>query len=439
MTSPPNHSGEAGGGKSQTGRIRRPSPKALWHNPLVRHNLFYLVGIGGSGAGVLIAQSYGAHHLSAANNGASTAVVAVLNLLYTTSYVVAAGTAREVAAALTQGMPAPAQWQALRRSGYRIGLVLGAAMIPVDVLLAVLLHLADPWILAVTVVAGPVAALGGTQRGYLQGAGDFRRLAANFLCYGVTMVVLAVVLLHLGLGPTAVPIASVMGALGSAVYPLHPRVAASGLRGHPGALIDGTVVAGASTAQIFNNIDVVTARHILTPYGAGLYSGLSVMGKIIFFGTSSLSAVMYPRVAAAPSAAARRHLLLQTFAALAAVDALVVTAYAIFSRPLLGVVLGRPYERDSSLLLLFSAGVVGLTVVNLLVYFSMGARTRRFALVPAIGVPLLIAWLFSSPPEVTSFVPRIASALLVLAVLELILVLPPALRAGEKHRPEGRD
>jgi O-antigen/teichoic acid export membrane protein len=439
VTSPPAPQSEAAGEKSRRNWPRRPSLAELWRNPLVRHNLYYLVGIGGSGAGVLIAQSYGAHHLSTANNGASTAVVAVLNLLYTTSYVVAAGTAREVAVAMAEGIPAPAQWRALRRSGYRIGLGLGAAMVPVDVLLAILLHLDDPWILAVTVVAGPLAALGGTQRGYLQGAGDFRRLAINFLCYGLTMVVLAVLLLHLGLGPTAVPIASVMGALGSAVYPLHQRSASSDQRVHPGALIDGTVVAGASTAQIFNNIDVVTARHVLTPDGAGLYSGLSVMGKILFFGTSSLTAVMYPRVAAAPSAAARRHLLLQTFAALATLDLLVVAVYALFSRPLLGLVLGRTYERDSSLLLLFTVGVVGLTVVNLLVYFSMGARTKRFALVPAIGVPALIAWLFSSPPEVTSFVPRIASALLVLAVLEAVMVIPPVLRARERNQLERAD
>ncbi|MHB1525571.1 MAG: hypothetical protein ACYCZN_04735 [Candidatus Dormibacteria bacterium] len=406
----------------------RRSLRELAKSPLLRHNLLYLIGIGGSGAGVLLAQAYGAHHLTDAANGASTSVVAVLNLLYTTSYVVAAGAAREVAAAMAQQMPASAQWPSLRRSGWRIGLALAAAMIPIDIVLALLLHLDDPWILAVTIVAGPIAALGGSQRGYLQGARDFRRLAFNFLLYGGTMALLAVLLLRLGLGATAVPLASVAGALGSAVYPRHGRVQGSGRRAHPGALIDISVVAGAATAPIFNNFDVVAARHVLSPYGAGLYSGLSVMGKILFFGTSSLSAVMYPRVAAAATAQARRLLLLQTLGALAVIDGLVLSTYALLSHPLLGIVLGRQYESDSSLLLLFSAGVAGLTVVNLLVYFSLGARERGFAIVPAIGVPVLIGWLFTSPPEVTAFVPRIASALLVLATLEALIVLPRALR-----------
>jgi len=402
--------------------------RSLLRSPLVRHNLLYLLGIGGSGAGVLVAQAYGAHHLTAAANGASTSVVAVLNLLYTMSYVVAAGAAREVAAAVAQEMPASAQWPSLRRSGWRIGLALGAAMIPIDIVLALLLRLPDPWILGVAVVAGPIAALGGSQRGYLQGARDFRRLAFNFLLYGGTMVVLAVILLRLGLGASAVPLASVAGALGSAIYPRHARGPGSGRRAHPGALIDASVVAGAATAPIFNNFDVVAARHVLSPYGAGLYSGLSVMGKILFFGTSSLSAVMYPRVAAAANARIRRQLLIQTLLALMVIDGLVVGVYALLSHPLLGIVLGHQYERDSSLLLLFSAGVAGLTLVNLLVYFSLGARERGFAVVPAIGVPVLIGWLFTSPPEVNAFVPRIASALLVLAALEALIVLPRAMR-----------
>ncbi len=400
----------------------------------LRQNLFYLVGIGGSGAGVLVAQSYGAHHLSPAANGESTSVVAVLNLLYTTSYVVAAGCAREVAAALAQGGAPESHWARLRRSGWRVGLVLGLTMVPVDVGLAIILHLPDPWILVVTIVAGPLAALGGSQRGYLQGAREFGRLAVNFLLYGGTMVVLAVVLLTLGLGAAAVPLASVAGALGSAVYPRHRRVAGAPAAARPGPLVDGTVLAGAATAPIFNNIDVVAARHVLSPTDAGLYSGLSIMGKILFFGTSSLSAVMYPRIAAATDPRTRRRLLLQTGAVLVGIDLVVVVGYTVLSRPLLGLVLGHRYQSDSTLLLLFSLGIVGLTLVNLLVYYSMGSRDRSFALVPAIGVPLLIAWLFTSPPHLADFVPRIASALLILGVLEALVVLPKALGARSQPR-----
>jgi hypothetical protein len=158
------------------------------------------------------------------------------------------------------------------------------------------------------------------------------------------------------------------------------------------------------------------------------------MGKIIFFGTSSLSAVMYPRIAAAATASARRRLLLQTLAALGALDAVALLAYGLLAPRLLKVVLGPQYIRDSSLLFLFAVGVVALTFVNLLVYYGMGARTRHFAIVPAIGVPALIAWLFASPPAVSDFVPRIASALVLLAVLEAVLVLPGVFRREDRKR-----
>jgi O-antigen/teichoic acid export membrane protein len=430
---PPAHDGSPDAATSDpgpgAGRLRR-----LLASPLIRQNLLYLLGIGGSGAGVLIAQSYAAHHLTAIENGESTSVVAVLNLLYTTSFVVAAGAAREVAATVSHGVPAIQRWADLRRSTWRIGLALAAIMIPVDFLLAVLLHLPHPEVLVVTVVAGPLSAFAGAQRGYLQGSRDFRRLAINFLFYGGTVFVVAVVLLHLHLGAAAVPVATVGGATGSALYPRHRGAHLNRASASPRRLIDHTVVAGAATAPLFNNIDVVAARHVLSPGGAGLYSGLSVMGKIIFFGTSSLSAVMYPRIAAAATASARRRLLLQTLAALGAMDAVALLAYGLLAPRLLKVVLGPQYIRDSSLLFLFAVGVVALTFVNLLVYYGMGARTRHFAIVPAIGVPALIAWLFASPPAVSDFVPRIASALVLLAVLEAVLVLPGVFRREDRER-----
>ena len=114
-------------------------------------------------------------------------------------------------------------------------------------------------------------------------------------------------------------------------------------------------------------------------------------------------------------------------------DAAALLAYGLLAPVLLKVVLGHQYVRDSSLLLLFAVGVVGLTFVNLMVYYGMGTRHRNFAIVPAIGVPALIAWLFTSPPLISDFVPRIASALVILAVLETALVLPGAI-GRPRHR-----
>jgi O-antigen/teichoic acid export membrane protein len=413
----------------RSGRI-----KSLAASPMIRQNLLYLIGIVVSGFGVLIAQSYAAHHLTASENGQSTSVVAVLNLLYTSAFVVAAGAARQVAATVARGVPAVERWADLRRSAWRIGLLLAGTMIPVDFLLAFLLHLPHPEVLAATVVAGPLTVFAGVQRGYLQGARDFRRLALNLVLYGGTVVVVAVVLLHLHLGAASVPLATVAGAAASAGYPRHPGAQLRRPSANSGRLIDYTVVAGAASAPVFNNIDVVAARHVLSPGGAGLYSGLSVMGKIIFYGTSSLSAVMYPRIAAAATASARRKLLLQSLGLLCAVDAVALLAYWLLSPHLLRIILGPQYTRDSPLLPIFAIGVVGLTFVNMFVYYGMGARVRHFAIVPAIGVPALIAWLFTSPPSVSEFVPRIASALVLLAVLEAVLILPGVFRSGDRKK-----
>ncbi|HUY24481.1 MAG TPA: hypothetical protein VMV09_04140, partial [Candidatus Saccharimonadales bacterium] len=203
---------------------RLPGPRRLLRSPTVRNNLYYLAGIGGSGAGVLVAQAYAAHFLGPTANGVSTAILALLNLLYTGTFIVAASSARRVSQTLSQVSDAEALWPALRARAWRLGAVLGAAMVPAVPLLASVLRLHNMAILLLLVVAGPLAALGGVQRGFLQGTRDFRRLAFNFLLYGGLMVAVSAVLLHLGLGSASVPLGSVAGATAAAIYPRHRRL-----------------------------------------------------------------------------------------------------------------------------------------------------------------------------------------------------------------------
>ncbi len=414
---------------------RRPALRRFLRSPTIRNNLYYLLGIGGSGAGVLIAQAYAAHFLGPTANGVSTAILALLNLLYTVTFIVAASTARRVSQALSQAPEAEVLWPAVRARAWRLGIVLGASTVPAVPLLAMVLHLQNMALLLVVIVAGPLAALGGAQRGFLQGTRDFRRLATNFLLYGGLMVAVTVALLHLGLGAASAPIGSVAGATAAAIYPRHRRLS-SAMASLPTSSHGWTtamaVVAGAATAPLFNNFDVIAAKHVLPPHQAGLYAGLSLMGKIVFFGTSSLAAVMYPRVAATSDPLVQRHLLRQAATALATLDAIALLGYTVLAAPLLRVVLGPAYAGDARLLTLFTLGVIALTVVNLLVYYAMAVGARRFALAPALGIPLLADWLFTSPPAVREFVPRIALALGLLAVVELALVGP--LLRSSPHR-----
>ncbi len=416
--------------------------------PALRHNLYYLIGIGGSGAGVLVAQAVVAHRLTPTGNGEATAVLAILNLLYTASFIVAAATARRVARQAAGPDDPEWLWPELRRRALRQGFWLGAVMIPLAPVFAVVLHLRAPAMVLVAIPAAPLAVMGGTQRGFLQGRHDFGRLARNFLLYGGLLVTATVLCLEAGLGPASLPLGSLLGMAAAAWYP-HHRSRGAHPMGAPGWQLLGrrglarppgrrgwiagmALVAGAATPQLFNNFDVIAAKHVLPPHAAGLYAGLSVMGKILFYGTSSLSAVMYPRVAAATSPVARRDLLLRTAAVLLAMDLIAFACYTLAAPLILRVVLGAAYVGDAPLLAVFTLGVIGLTVVNLAVYYALGVSSQRFALGPAIGLPLLLVWLFTSPPTVAGFVPRIASALLVLAAVEGILVGPKIL-----HPPPG--
>ena len=51
-----------------------------------------------------------------------------------------------------------------------------------------------------------------------------------------------------------------------------------------------------TSITLFFSLDVILVKHFFTETQAGLYSALSLLGKIIFFGTLSISQVMFPKV-----------------------------------------------------------------------------------------------------------------------------------------------
>src|SRR6202022_1201592 len=73
------------------------------------------------------------------------------------------------------------------------------------------------------------------------------------------------------------------------------------LRGAMGA------TAGITAITLFYNFDVLLAKHFLSNQDAGLYSAMSLLGKLLFFGTISVSVVMFPRVSAIHAAGQRGH------------------------------------------------------------------------------------------------------------------------------------
>jgi O-antigen/teichoic acid export membrane protein len=161
--------------------------------------------------------------------------------------------------------------------------------------------------------AVPLCLLVGVGRGVVQGEERFVWLSGNFFLYGITTLGFLPLLLAFRLRAVGAMVAINLALV------LCNLLAALALRDLPHAghherlpiwpLLRGALAAsaGISAITLFYNFDVLLAKHFLSTQDAGLYAAMSLLGKILFFGTISISVVMFPRVAAIHAEGRRAH------------------------------------------------------------------------------------------------------------------------------------
>ncbi len=295
---------------------------------------------------------------------------------------------REESAARAAGRPGPGA--DLARSVTWWTLVAASVAIAISPLLAWFLHL-DSVMPAILVIAA--AAIGlpvALRRGVLQGATRFPVLAGTVGLEGALRLLGALVLVYLGLGAAGVAAAFAVAGLAALVMAsratrgelsrrsLEAKAPASGLL---------PILAGLAALTVLFNLDVVLARHFLSPREAGDYASISLMGRVLFYLTSAVTGALL----AAPLAAAALHRRLNLIgkALLVVVGTAIVgeAFYIVAAEPIMTLVFGPAYGEAAENLPLIGLGIVALSATNLLVYVLFALRRSSFlAILPAMIV-----------------------------------------------------
>lgn len=122
------------------------------------------------------------------------------------------------------------------------------------------------------------------------------------------------------------------------------------------------------------SIDIMLAKHYLPPVEAGFYAALSVMGKIIFFASSSVSFVLFPVVAERTKQREQSAKLVYfALGAVAAVSFGITAIYAAFPDFSLSLLFGNTYRMGSRHLGLFGAFISFYSLSYLLATVLLGS------------------------------------------------------------------
>ncbi len=138
--------------------------------------------------------------------------------------------------------------------------------------------------------------------------------------------------------------------------------------------------------------DVLLVKHFFTPSQAGIYAGLSLVGKVILYFTAPIPSVMFPLLVKRTSKGENTTSLFLLSAALVLVPSFVISlGYIIFPSLVITIFLGgKGYLAGVPYLGLFAIFITLYSVLNVIVNFFLSLNLTRIAYILGFGAMLQI-------------------------------------------------
>jgi O-antigen/teichoic acid export membrane protein len=402
---------------------------------LVRQNLVLFVGGFLAGAGGFVYHSIAGRALGPEAYGEVSALVGVYTVGATINLMLVVVLAR-YAATLKAADYTGGIRHIMRRTAQVIAMpavlfcLLGAA---ISIPAAAFLQLRSPLPFIVVIVAIAAYWYTAIPRGVLQGSQRFPALSANLSFEILVRTVLLGVFLWAGLavfGATLAVLAGVICAFLLGLYTLRDiyEVPRDAVQTRTMATFALTAMAGTLGISLLYNADVVLAKHYLGDTDAGIYGSLNKIGTILYYGTLSVSQVLFPRVL---EAVARRQnpgrLLLLSAGLMSLLGLCAILVFGVASGLVVAILYGPKYQAAQPYMLAIGFIGLGWSLNNLLVQFFMAVHDRVFIAVLATGCVLevvLIAVFHNGVGQVVGDVLLAVFVLLAALVIRLAFLMP---------------
>ena len=237
------------------------------------------------------------------------------------------------------------------------------------------LNLADSWPLILFAVLVFWTLLTALNSGFFQGLQRFGVYSALGAGLGITRLVAAVVLVNAGF--------ALRGALGGAIlasvliFGVSLLQISRLLRPYPrqrdAAQTPLNLFSTAASLFFLTSItyvDMVLVKHLFQPEEAGIYAGVSVLGKTILYLPGAITQVLLPKVSGAEPEESF-HLLLSSALLSAGISLGGVILFYLYPEPLLRLFLGARYHGGADLLALYAVVMLLFALMTLFVNFCL--------------------------------------------------------------------
>ncbi|MGB9707021.1 MAG: oligosaccharide flippase family protein [Microgenomates group bacterium] len=175
--------------------------------------------------------------------------------------------------------------------------------------------------------------------------------------------------------------------------------------------------------------DVILVKHFFSPLEAGLYSATSVLGRIVFFASGVVPAVMFPLVSERfENGRKYRHFLTQSLFIVGGESLLITTIYFLFPSPMIKILYGEGYLAALPYLGIFAVFISFYSLSSLLVNFFLSVGETKVAVFCLLAALLQIILIFAFHSSLLQII-KISLVISVLLFVSLVIFL----RQSEKE------
>lgn len=327
-----------------------------------------------------------------------------------------------------------AVYSTLTKRAWKVGILLGSALILCSGVVADYLNLPSRWIVILLALGITFYIPLGTKRGGLQGTCAFGRLSWNFILEAAAKFIGAVVFVQLGFGLFGAVAAISFSVVLAYFFPAVPVE----LRKHPAVGLPASFGEGMQAIVFFtgqviiNNIDIILVKHFFASNEAGLYAAIALVGRVIYFASWSVVSAMFPVSASAKPKEETHTVLVVPLIIVLTISLVFIIGLMLFPELVLRAVFGPSFQIGAgmdSLLSLYAAatGCYSLGVVLMAYEMSRKIANTGWMQLAVSGAIFLGINFFHSTLH------QVVSVQLVLMVVLLMIVSLPFFRLTRRN------
>lgn len=145
------------------------------------------------------------------------------------------------------------------------------------------------------------------------------------------------------------------------------------------------------TTSFLFSFDVLVVKHYFSSEIAGLYGGVSIIARIVYFVTASIVGVMLPSIKVKDLSGNNAKVLRRSMLLIVFIGGFALIFFTLFPELVIKSMLGERYLVYAGLLPLLSVTLFLVSIINLLLSYFLAIRNFKAANFSIIGIVMIVA------------------------------------------------